>query len=195
MRALLRIFFTFLLFLTSSPAFGAETRVDCGDYSFELPQGFELRNIELSNEKFDKTLSLNSPFNQKELANATITCVREKKTEYQTFSLPNKEKINFLTAASRSIPLQISATENTRQDNTWFKFSLLEERTTNSREIKGRERFMVAVEMDATNDDWHTIIFVSDFRSFEGFFDADDFKSQVTRTAIQIMDSVRKKLP
>lgn len=170
-------------------------RMLCGEYSFELPQGFELREIIIDADKYEKTLTLNLPFNQKDLSNATLTCVREKKTDQQSFSLPYKEKIHFRIAARRSTLLLISATENARLNNMWMKFSLLEERISNARVIQGRERFLVAIEMDALSEDWHTMLFVSDFSKFDGFFDADEYKSQVTGTAIQVMDSIKKELP
>lgn len=187
----------FLAFFASPTLFAAESRrTDCGEYSFEMPQGYELRNITIDGPKFNKTLTLNQPFEQKDLLSATVICVREKKTEYQNFSLPNKDKIDYLTAARRSAAqMLISATENASHDNMWIKFSLLEERIANSRVINGRERFMVAIEMDAMTDDWHTMLFVSDFRHFDGFFDADEYKSGVTGTAIQVMDSIKKRMP
>lgn len=187
----------FLALLGSSALFAAESRrADCGEYSFEMPPGYELRHITIDEDKFNRTLTLNEPFEQKDLLAATVTCVREKKTEYQNFSLPNKEKINYRTAARRSqAQMSISATENASHDNMWIKFSLLEERTTNVRVVSGRERFMVAIEMEAMSDDWHTMLFVSDFRQFDGFFDTDEYKSAVTGTATQVMDSIKKRLP
>lgn len=186
-----------LLFLLLPQALWAaeSRRLACGEYSFELPPGFELREITIDENKYNKTLTLNLPFNQKDLSNATIICVREKKTDQQSFTLPYKEKINFRTAARRNTQLLISATENARLNNMWMKFSLLEERISNARVIQGRERFLVAIEMDALSEDWHTVIFVSDFSKFDGFFDADEYKSQVTGTAIQVMDSIKKELP
>lgn len=171
-------------------------RAECGEYSFELPPGFELRTITVDGPSFNTTLNLNEPFAQKDLLAATVTCLREKKTAYPSFALPHKEKINFLTGARLSaVPMHISATENSRHNNIWIKFSLLEERNTNARVINGRERFMVAVETDASGDDWHTVLFVSDFRRFDGFFDADEYKSDVTGVAVQVLESLNKRLP
>lgn len=198
MKALALLLLPALLLCAFAPPalFAAEPRrADCGEYSFDMPQGFELREIVIDEPKYEKVLTLNLPFNQKDLLNATVTCVREKKTDQQSFSLPYKEKINFRTAARRNTQMSISATENARLNNMRLKFSLLEERISNTRVIQGHERFMVAIEMDAMSEDWHTMLFVSDFRNFDGFFEADEYKSQVTGTAIQIMDSVRKQLP
>lgn len=192
----LEILLLLLAFICSSAAQAAESRrVDCGEYSFEMPPGFELRTLEIDSAKYDSSLTLNLPFNQKDLVSATVTCVREKKTDHQSFSLPYKDKINFRVAARRNAQMLISATENARQNNMWMKFSLLEERISNARVIQGRERFLVAIEMDALSEDWHTMLFVSDFSKFDGFFDADEYKSQVTGTAIQVMDSIKKELP
>lgn len=194
MRLFFYILLPLLLACQASPVLAA-ARVECGEYSFELPEGFELRTIREESSRYDKILILNEPFIQKELTSATITCYREKKTEFQSFSLPHKEKINLQVGARKYTQMLLTATENARQDSTWVKFSLLEERTTNSREIRGRERFMVAIEMDASSDDSHTLLFVSDFRSFDGFFDTDEFKSQVTGVATQVMESLKKVLP
>lgn len=199
MKAFLRLALPVFLLMGFAPTqlLAAELRrADCGDYSFELPSGFELRNTTINTPSFNKNIELNYPFEQRDLLAATVTCLREKKTTQQSFALPAKEKIDFLTGAKRSsAPMLISATENARHDNMWIKFSLLEERTANSRVINGRERFIVAIEIDATGDDWHTILFVSDFRKFEGFFDSDEYKSHVTGMAIQVMDSIRKRMP
>lgn len=199
MKVFLRFALPVLLLAFSAPSYllAAESRrADCGEYNFELPQGFELRHIEINTPDFSKNLDLNQPFEQKDLSSATVTCVREKKTAQQEFSLPHKEKINFLTAARRSsVQMLISATENARHDDMRLKFSLLEERTANSRVINGRERFIVSIEMDATGDDWHTMLFVSDFRKLDGFFEADEYRSHVTGIAVKVMDSIRKRLP
>lgn len=187
----------FLAVLCPNSLFAADAgRTECGEYDFELPPGFELRTITVDGPDFNKTLNLNEPFAQKDLLAATVTCLREKKTAYRSFALPHKEKINFLTGARLSaVPMHISATENSRHDNIWIKFSLLEERSTNARVINGRERFMVAIETDAAGEDWHTVLLISDFRRFDGFFDADEYKSDVTGVAVRVLESLRKRLP
>lgn len=190
------VFALLLGFFAPSQLYAAESRrVSCGGYSLELPQGFELRSMEIDSPQFSKNLTLNVPFNQKDLSSAIVICVREKKSTQSSFALPAKEKILLRVQAKRDAQMLISATENVSHESTRAKFSLLEEPVTNKREIKGRERFMVAIEMDATGEAWHTMLFVGDFRDFDSFIDADEYKSQVTGVAIQVMDSIRKQLP
>lgn len=178
--------------LLSAPAFAEEGRVSCGEYSFILPEGFELREFVADDNKFDKTLILNKPIDTKDLSRAVVYCLREKKTDYNNFALPAKDRINIQTAPRRNTQVLVTATEDVRHDGMWIKFSLLEEKSTNAREIKDRERFVVAIEMDAMNDGYHTILFICDFRKHNVFFDNDGYKSQVTGIAIDILDSIKR---
>ncbi|MDR2503279.1 MAG: hypothetical protein LBD82_02680 [Deltaproteobacteria bacterium] len=164
-----------------------------GDYSFILPEGFEARYFEDNGEQFGKTMILNQPFNQRDFGQAIVYCLREKKTEYKRFTLPGKERIYLQMGQRRQIPVFITATEDVAQYGLNFKFSLLEERSINSREIKDREYFFVVIEMDASNDDFHTLLFICDLRKNDGFFDADEYKSQVTGAAVQLLDSIKKR--
>lgn len=195
MKLFLHILLPALLLALAAPLelyAAEERRVNCGEYSFELPPGFELRNIEIDGQRFDSALALNSPFSQKDLSQAVVTCLREKKTDYKTFVLPHKDKIYLSVAARRQAQMFVSATESIQQNGLKLSFSLLEERVANSREIKGRERFIVAIELNASSDGWHTIIFVSDFRKFDNTFDADEYKARVAGAASLIVESIIK---
>lgn len=183
---------TFLCLLLPGPAVALENRVVCGEYSFVLPEGFELREFTYEGNSFDKALIINNPAGSKDLSSAIVFCVREKKTEFRSFALPAKERINLQTAPRRYIQMLITATEDVRHDGMWIKFSLLEEKSTNAREIKDRERFAVAIEMDAVNEGYHTIFFICDFRKGSAFLDSDEYKSQVTGVAIDILDSIKR---
>lgn len=183
------------LFIPSQLCAAESRRVNCGGYSLELPKGFELRMIEIDSPQFTPNLTLNQPFNQKDLSSAIVTCLREKKSTQADFALPAKEKVLLRIQPKRDTQMLITATENVSHENTQAKFSLLEEPITNKREIKGRERFMVSIEMSAAGEAWHTMIFVSDFRDFESFINPDEYRSKVTGLAIQVMDSIRKPMP
>lgn len=181
-------------FLFASAAQGAESRTRCGEYSFNAPTGFELRHFEDLSPVFNKTLILNQPPESRDFSQAVIYCLREKKTEYRSFVLPEKDRLYLQLAPRRLVQMFVTATEDVLQEERWFKFSLLEERNANSREIRDRENFFVAIEANARDDDFHTLIFVCDFRKTEGFFDFERYKSQVTDVGIQILDSLRKEL-
>ncbi len=183
----------FLLLFCALPCDAlAQERETAGNYSFDLPEGYALRRFESNEAKFNKNLVINEVFEQKDSGAAIVYCLREKKTEYRSFALPAKERISLQTAPRRYLQMFISATEDVRHEEMWFKFSLLEEKSSNSREIKDRERFVVAIEMGAASDDYHTMLFVCDFRKIDGFFDVEEYKSQVTNTAVQVLDSIKK---
>lgn len=192
MRFKLLPVFVLLLGVLCAPAYAGDFTAVCGNYSFEMPEGYEFREFSVSGAKFDKTLVLNQPFNPKDAGLAIVYCQRENKTDFSSFSLPHKERINLQTAPRRNIQLAISATEDMRHEDMWFKFSLLEERSVNSREIKDRERFMVAIEANAAGEDKHTMLFIGDFRKIDGFFDVEEYRSQVTNTAVMVLDSIKK---
>jgi hypothetical protein len=183
-----------LCLLPFSAAAAAENRTRCGEYSFNAPEGFELRYFEDRSPAFNKTLILNQLPDPRDFSQAMIYCLREKKTEYRNFILPEKERLHLQLAARRFVQMFVTATEDVLQEERWFKFSLLEERNANSREIRDRENFFVAIEADARDDDFHTLIFVCDFRKPEGFFNFEEYKSQVTDVGIQILDSIKKEL-
>ena len=194
MRFHLSLILAAVVFLIAPhPAALADERQHIGDYSFTLPDGFEARYFEDNSNQFGKTLILNQPFNQRDFGQAISYCLREKKTEYKRFALPDKERIYMQMGPRRQIPVFITATEDVAQYGLRFKFSLLEERSINNREIKDREYFFVVIEMDASNDDFHTLFFVCDLRKNDGFFDADEYKSQVTGAAVQLLDSIKKR--
>lgn len=188
----LLLLFLLLLRLCAPHAAAAEGPARCGEYSFELPPGFDLRSFEDNSPAFNKTLIINQPQGPKDFSQAIIFCRRELKTEYRAFALPAKERLHLQLAPRRNTQMFITATEDVLQEELRSKFSLLEERSQNSRHIRDRENFFVAIELDGQNEAFHTMLFVCDFRNGDGFFDFEEYKAHVTSVATRILDSLQK---
>ena len=179
-----------LIWMETAPA---ETPGQVGEYGFILPEGFELRYYEDSSLKYNRVLMINQPFNQQDLSQAVVYCLREKKTEYRGYTLSGKERIYLQLPTRRNVQVYVSATEEVQQNGIFSRFSLLEEKSSNSREIRDRENFFVVIEMNAQDEFFHTLFFICDFRKGEGFFDFEEYKSKVTGAGIQLLDSIRKQ--
>jgi hypothetical protein len=170
------------------------SRVDCGTYSFILPENYTVNYLNEKSDSFMKELLLTLP-SGKNAAPAVITCMREKKTAYFDFVLSRKHKIKVQGGELPPAELGIEATDNVIHNAIPFRYSIMEEKVTKSREVRGKYYYIPALEIGAMDDDYHVLFFVIDFRREGEFFDMEEYKSSVNKAASIVLQSIRRKNP
>lgn len=186
----------FTAFATSGALAGSKVnRVMCGNYSFVLPENFELQVVKEESGVFGKELLLSTPYKASSEHKAVVTCLLEKKTEYRDLVLPRKEAIKLVTVPRQSLPINITAADDLNRQGIQARYAILEEKKGNDREVRGMYYYIPVLEMMASDDDYHTIIFFNDYREDDEFFNMEEYRSKVNRTAAQVWHTIKKTAP
>jgi hypothetical protein len=183
---------SFFCALTANAA--QSSRVDCGAYSFISPDGFALNHLNENSASFNKELLLSLP-SGKNAEPAVITCMREKKADYDDFVLSRKQKIKIQGGSLPPAELSIEATENLTHGNIPLRFSILEEKITSRREARGLYYYIPVLEIAALDDEHHILIFINELRKGGEFFDMEEYKSSANKAALTVLRSIRRTGP
>ncbi|MDL2307534.1 hypothetical protein LJC48_05870 [Desulfovibrio sp. OttesenSCG-928-C06] len=177
-----------LITACETPAQAKSKRVNCGAYSFILPERFTLVESTANPNEFQSDFTFQLPSNGK---SASIICMREKKTEYYDYILFRKQNIRLQTAPRQFAKMVISATQNMTSGGLNYTYSILEETGSSQREVRGKQ-YIPVIEMNAADDEYHTMLMVSDARSENDFFNMEEYRSTVNKVATQIVRSMKK---
>ena len=188
-----KLAFCFLAALVVSavaqPVWAKSKRVNCGDYSFIMPDGYTLTEVIDKHNEFQPEFTFQLPSNGQ---SASVICLREKKTDYYDFALLRKHNIRLQTAPRQFVKMFISATQSmTTRNGLHYNYIILEETAPSTREVRGMRYFPI-LEMNAVDDEYHTMIIVSDSRSEDDFFNMEEYRSNVNRVAAQIIRTMNK---
>ncbi|MDR2892209.1 MAG: hypothetical protein LBV80_03870 [Deltaproteobacteria bacterium] len=165
-------------------------RVSCGGYSFTLPEGYELRIVQTDSENFAEGLVLNDPFLDSEAEAATLICLRERKTEFSEYVLDAKQAVKLRISPRQAVSMNIMATQDIIRSGMAFKYSILEEQQANRREIRGIHYYVPVIEINGQNEEYHTLLFLKDFRKNGEYYSMEGYASAVNRTAELVLRSI-----